>query len=142
MANRWLRETKRKQERGFLEKKEDNFLSYDQSMINSGVLLSGSSHSWEKGISIKGVEDGILTAEEISHLDLSGTSLVVLSACETGLGDLDEVEGTLALVRALKMAGVKTIVMSLWEVEDESTMEMMSYFYRYFVRWSFLAKGP
>lgn len=127
----FLKNEEEKQKRGFLGKKEDNFFSYDQLMINSGVLLSGSSHSWEKGISIKGVEDGILTAEEISHLDLSGTSLVVLSACETGLGDLDEVEGTLGLVRALKMAGVKTIVMSLWEVEDESTMEMMSYFYRY-----------
>lgn len=127
----FLKDEEQKKRKGFLADETDNYFSYDQYMINSGLLLSGSRKKWEKGISVKGTEDGILTAGEISHLDLSRTSLVVLSACETGLGKLDEVEGTLGLVRALKMAGVKTILMSLWEVEDESTMEMMTYFYQY-----------
>ena len=76
-----------------------------------------------------GVEDGILTADEISRMDLSGTSLVVLSACETALGDIDDTEGVLGLQRAFKKAGVDNVVMSLWPVGDKQTAMLMNCFY-------------
>jgi CHAT domain-containing protein len=69
-----------------------------------------------------------LTAREISRMDLRGTELVVLSACETGLGEVSS-EGVFGLQRSFKQAGVKTLVMSLWQVNDEATRYMMTEFY-------------
>ena len=75
------------------------------------------------------MEDGILTADEISHLDLSGTKLVVLSACDTGLGHIDPLEGVLGLQRAFKQAGVESILMTLWKIPDSTTAMFMEKFY-------------
>ena len=81
------------------------------------------------------VQTGILTSYEISQLDLSNCQLAVLSACETGLGFVNNYMGDIGLKRALKLAGVRTIVVSLWEVSDDATMLLMQHFY------SNLAKG-
>ena len=82
-----------------------------------------------RGKSYEGLEYGILTAEEIVLLDFHTTDLVVLSACETALGDNNSVDGVFGLQRALKKAGVNTIIMTLWPVKDEATKELMLTFY-------------
>jgi len=92
-------------------------------------LLSGANAAW-KGKPIVGVEDGVLTAYEVSNLYLPNTKLVVLSACETGLGDIQGNEGVYGLQRAFKIAGVKNLVMSLWKVGDKETSEFMQEFYK------------
>ena len=97
-------------------------------LVRSGLILSNGGRAW-KGESIpQEVEDGILQADEIASVNLSGTSLLVLSACETALGDISS-DGIYGLQRAFKMAGVETIIMSLWEVDDRVTSLFMTYFY-------------
>jgi CHAT domain-containing protein len=75
-------------------------------------------------------DTGILTAEEVSALNLQGTEWAVLSACDTGLGQTTSGEGVLGLRRAFQVAGVKTIIMSLWSVEDRATQDWMVALYR------------
>ena len=106
----------------------------DHPMIRSGLILAGGNHAWETGKPFKnGPEDGILTAYEISQMDLSNTELAVLSACETGLGDIEGNEGVYGLQRAFKIAGVNYLIMSLWQVPDKDTKEFMTSFYRYWL---------
>src|SRR5512135_3798916 len=76
-----------------------------------------------------GKDDGILTALEVAELDLSGVALAVLSACETGLGEVAGGEGLLGLQRAFQVAGAKLVVASLWSVGDEPTRVLMGRFY-------------
>lgn len=109
----------------------DEYKYREKSLLYSGILLSGSQYSWNGKKLYQGVEDGILTADEISRMDLSGTSLVVLSACETALGDIDNTEGVIGLQRAFKKAGADVIVMSLWPVGDIQTANLMNSFYAY-----------
>jgi len=98
-------------------------------MLLSGVALAGgSSRSGDGGW------DGIMTAEEVSSLDLRGTQLVVLSACETGLGEVQSGEGVLGLRRALSAAGAEAMVMSLWAVPDQATARLMDTFYGQYLK--------
>lgn len=96
-----------------------------------GLLMAGANRAWTTGEVTPGQDDGILTGEEIAALDLSGCRLVVLSACETGLGDVTDYEGVMGLQRAFKLAGVETIVMSLWKVRDDVTALLMTRFYEH-----------
>ena len=102
----------------------------DHPMIRSGLLLAGSNPAWKGEETPPDQEDGILTAYEISQMDLNNTELVVLSACETGLGDIQGNEGVYGLQRAFKIAGAKYLIMSLWDVPDEETAEFMTTFYQ------------
>lgn len=97
-------------------------------MLRSGLVLARGNDAWKYG-SNPYEEEGILTAMEISNLDFGNTRLVVLSACEIGLGDIDGNEGVYGLQRAFKMAGVKSLIMSLWQVPDAETSEFMTLFY-------------
>ena len=100
----------------------------DKALTRSGLLFAGAQNAFEgKEIPID-VEDGILTAKEISRMDLRGTDLVVISACQSGLGEVTG-DGVFGLQRGFKKAGVQSIVMSLWEVDDTATKIMMTCFY-------------
>jgi len=76
-----------------------------------------------------GEDDGILTAEEVAALNLEGVEWAVLSACDTGRGQIQDGEGVFGLRRAFQVAGVHTVIMSLWSVEDEATREWMQSLY-------------
>ncbi len=102
----------------------------DKPMTRSGLLFSGCNRAFRHEQIPEGEEDGILTAQEISLLDLRGLDLVVLSACQTGLGDIISGEGAFGLQRGFKKAGANTIVMSLDKVDDEATRILMVEFYR------------
>jgi len=93
-------------------------------LLRSGVVLSGANLSHDGG------EDGVASARELSMLDLQGTQLVVLSACDTGVGELRPGQGVYGLRRALTLAGAESQVMSLWAVSDKGTQALMIAFYR------------
>jgi CHAT domain-containing protein len=106
----------------------DNVPEVDNSMRRSGLMLAGGNRAWRGEPVPDGVEDGVLTSQEIVSLDLRGADLVVLSACETGLGEVTG-EGVFGLQRAFKKAGAQTLIMSLWRVSDAATEVMMSEIY-------------
>ncbi|MFQ5700500.1 MAG: CHAT domain-containing protein [Acidobacteriota bacterium] len=96
-------------------------------LLLSGLALAGANQRARAG---EGEEDGILTAEEIAAMDLSGVEWAVLSACETGIGEVQVGEGVFGLRRAFEIAGVRTLILSLWSVSDEATREWMTALYR------------
>ncbi len=106
----------------------------DDPLLRSGIVLAGGNYVWGGKPPVAGVEDGIVTAYEISQLNLSNTELVVLSACETALGEVKGNEGVFGLQRAFKMAGVKKMLVSLWQVPDNETAELMTSFYNYWIK--------
>ncbi len=109
---------------------ESVFKMSEHPMLRSGLILSSGNAGWKGEKRLDGKEDGVLTAYEISQMNLSNTELVVLSACETGLGDIQGNEGVYGLQRAFKIAGVKYIIMSLWQVPDKQTSMLMTTFYK------------
>lgn len=101
------------------------------SMRRAGIALAGAEAAW-CGAEGHDENDGILTADEVARFDLHGTRLVVLSACETALGNYS-FEGVYGLPRGFKQAGVESLLVSLWSVNDRSTSLLMSEFYRYWL---------
>ena len=117
----------------------DKFTSYfekltpysqsNRDMVKSGLLLADANSSLLNFNNNPALADGVLTAEEISWMDFSNTQLVVLSACETAIGQSFQ-EGFGGLIRAFKMAGVQHVIASLWKVPDEATADLMVLFYK------------
>ena len=111
------------------EAKDKDFLrGYTDAMSLSGLVFAGGNAAWLGKKNVDGVLGGVLTAKDIANLDFKGTDLLVLSACKTGQGKVTA-EGVFGLQRAFKKAGVGTIIMSLWNVDDKVTSEFMVAFY-------------
>ena len=102
---------------------------FDSAFKKDGLLFSGAAHSIRKETLPDDMNDQLLYSEEIGRMDLRGADLVVLSACNTARGE-DSFDGVLGLQRAFKRSGAKTIVMTLWNINDLATTVFMSVFYR------------
>lgn len=114
-----------------LDRKDRRLTIEEHYLSRSGLMFAGAANTIGNNIknSSMNYDDGILTALEISRLDLNGVDMVVLSACESGLGKVES-DGVIGLQRGFKIAGVKTLLMSLWKVDDEATSILMSQFYK------------
>ena len=101
----------------------------DNPLMRSGLALTGANYVWNGNEIENNMDDGILTAYEVSNMNLMNTKLVVLSACDTGLGDVVGSEGVYGLQRAFRLAGVQSMLVTLWKVPDAETVELMNDFY-------------
>lgn len=119
------------------------FQALRSELFHSGIALAGAQDTWHndsisggfnfnKYYSMDSTSDGVLLSSEISKLDLGNTDLVVLSACETALGTIKS-DGVYGLQRAFKLAGVNSLIMSLWKVDDDATQLLMTSFYQYYL---------
>ena len=102
----------------------------EEPMLRSGLFFAGADRARSGAPRAKGIDDGVLTAYQTAQLNLAGTELVVLSACETGLGEQKNGEGVFGLPRGLQEAGAESVLMSMWSVPDRETQELMTLFYQ------------
>lgn len=108
---------------------DDPTMGREDPMLRSGLYFAGADRTLQGKSTAKGLDNGVLTALETGNLNLEGTELVVLSACNTGQGDVKNGEGVFGLRRALQEAGASEVLMSLWSVPDQETLELMKQFY-------------
>jgi ankyrin repeat protein/CHAT domain-containing protein len=105
-----------------------------KAMLNTGLILSGATPAYIDTFPAGKMDDGILTAYEACDLNLDSTTIVVLSACETGKGSIATGEGIYGLQRGFAMAGAQSVMMSLWKVDDEATQKLMTLFYKNYLK--------
>lgn len=104
------------------------FEPHNDIAVSTGLVFAGANNYGRTGKATEGIDDGLLTSKEIAGMNLTGVELVVLSACQTGIGDISG-EGVFGLQRGFKKACAETLLMSLWEVDDQATNELMTHFY-------------
>ncbi len=117
----------------FLKLEGSTLSDNEKAMVRSALLFAGAQDAMEGAAKKQGQENGVLTAKEISTMTLPNLKLVVMSACQSGLGDVDVSEGILGLQSAFKMAGAKTILMTLRNVDNHATRLFMEEFYRQYL---------
>ena len=122
----WTERNAKHMKMAFLNK---NGSAEERALSRSGLFVAGANYVLGGANIPKGLEDGVLTSREIADINLSNVSMAVLSACQTGLGE-DGADGVFGLQRGFKKAGVHTIVMSLWKVDDNATQILMTEFYK------------
>lgn len=101
----------------------------DNPLIRCGLLLSGANHVWQGKEAIEGIDDGIVTGMDISQFNLLDCELVIISACYTALGQIDHSEGVYGLQRALRIAGARKMILSLWNIPDKESAEFFRMLY-------------
>ena len=111
---------------------EDTY-SLTDNQFYCGLVFAGGQDSWNNSLFQIEADDGILSSYEISKLDFRSADLIVLSACETGIGDLSY-DGILGLQRGFKSAGANSIIMSLWKIDDAATALFMTSFYQTYLK--------
>ncbi|MDQ3212368.1 MAG: CHAT domain-containing protein [Acidobacteriota bacterium] len=102
-------------------------IARENPLLLSGLILAGANH---RDVAAPDQEDGVLTAEEVAAMNLNGVEWAVLSGCDTGVGEVRAGEGVFGLRRAFQVAGAKTVIMSLWPVEDQATRQWMTQLYQ------------
>lgn len=116
----------------FLSQNSNKVRAEDKALMRSGLFFSGANIGLKGETLPDDVEDGVLTALELSNMNLGNIDMVVMSACESGLGETFG-EGVFGLQRGFKLAGANTLLMSLWKVDDTATQKLMIEFYKHYI---------
>lgn len=107
--------------------------AYKDPMMRHGFLLTGANRYWNKPVPYDAIDSGIVTAQDVSQMNLFGTDLVIMSACQSVSGEMKDGEGLFGLIRAFKVAGAKAVLANVNNISDSETISFITTFYRYWM---------